>query len=57
MQHLCGAADGANLHDGVENFYVPEAHRFILPLMGRSKARQFPQHIGKNPLLPPIKAL
>jgi hypothetical protein len=40
----------------VKNFYVPEAHRFILTLMGRSKARQFPQHIGKNPLPFLIKA-
>jgi hypothetical protein len=41
----------------VKNFYVPEAHRLILPLMGRGKARQFPQHIGKIPLPALIKAL
>jgi hypothetical protein len=29
MQHLGGAADGADLHDRVENFYMAQTHCFL----------------------------
>jgi hypothetical protein len=29
VEDLGGAADGADLHDRVEDFYVTKAHRFI----------------------------
>jgi hypothetical protein len=30
VENLGGTADGADLHDGVENFDMAQAHRFIL---------------------------
>jgi hypothetical protein len=30
VENLGGAADGAYLHDGVEDFYVAQTHRLFL---------------------------
>ncbi|GGE84501.1 hypothetical protein GCM10008020_31620 [Massilia psychrophila] len=57
VQYLGGAADGANLHDGVEDFYVTQAHGVIsFKWKWKRKITPTAQHIGKNSAWPAIKA-
>ena len=47
MQHLGGAADGANLHDGVKHFDMTQPHELFLYLAVAAWAVNV-QHIRKS---------
>jgi hypothetical protein len=47
MQYLGGTADGADLHDGVENFYVAQTHRFYPRKKSPRTWRGLAKDIGK----------
>jgi hypothetical protein len=47
MQYLGGTADGADLHDGVENFNVAQTHRFYPRKKGPRTRRGTSKDIGK----------
>ena len=55
VQHLGGAADGADLHDGVENFYVTQPHRFIPCMVGARSCADGSQDSAKP--WPPLLSL